>query len=642
MSQEARTRAVILDIEGTTSSLSFVKDELFPYARARLPGFIEEHAATLRTLFDDVARIEGKATLDTAELIATLQRWIDEDRKITPLKSLQGLIWQEGFERGDLHGHIYADAVAALRTWHDQGLKLYIYSSGSILAQKLIFSHTEYGDLTTYLSGYFDTTVGGKLEPESYSAIAAQIGLPAAALLFLSDHPEEISAAASAGLQVVLVCRETAIEAAHDHTRISSFAELGAPLGYRTLTPDTVLDYVSGHASLAARLGGRRDAWRTREVGDGNLNLIFIVEGPQGSLVIKQALPYVRLVGRSWPLPLSRSHFEHLALAEQARWAPEFVPALYHVDSTMALIVMEHLSGHIVLRKGLVRGERFPQAARHLGTFLAHTLFHTSDIYLSAATKKERVGAFLGNTALCKISEDLIFDEPYFAAPLNRHTRPQLDGLSESVRRDTLLKLAVQELKASFLSDAEALLHGDLHTGSVMVTDQETRVIDPEFAFFGPMGFDVGAIIGNFLLAYVAQRGHERAVGERDAQRAYLLGQVAELWATFTRVFSTLWRERAQGDLYSARLLADAPGLRDRAIALRLQKIWDQAVGFAGCKMIRRILGLAHVEDFESIAAADLRAECERRAVALARTMLISRDAYPTVEALIQTAREHA
>jgi 5-methylthioribose kinase len=225
---------------------------------------------------------------------------------------------------------------------------------------------------------------------------------------------------------------------------------------------------------------------------------------------------------------------------------------------------------------------------------------------------------------------------------LNRHTRPQLDGLSESVRRDTLLKLAVQELKASFLSDAEALLHGDLHTGSVMVTDQETRVIDPEFAFFGPMGFDVGAIIGNFLLAYVAQRGHERAVGERDAQRAYLLGQVAELWATFTRVFSTLWRERAQGDLYSARLLADAPGLRDRAIALRLQKIWDQAVGFAGCKMIRRILGLAHVEDFESIAAADLRAECERRAVALARTMLISRDAYPTVEALIQTAREHA
>jgi 5-methylthioribose kinase len=642
MSREARTRAVILDIEGTTSSLSFVKNELFPYARARLPAFIKERAPKLGTLFDDVARIEGKPKLDTADLITTLQRWIDEDRKITPLKSLQGLIWQDGFERGELKGHIYADAVAALRSWHDQGLKVYIYSSGSILAQKLIFSHTEYGDLTACLSGYFDTTVGGKLEPESYTAIAAQIGLPAASLLFFSDHPDEISAAASAGLQVVLVCRESAIEGGGDQTRISSFAQLSAPLGYRTLTPDTVLDYVSGQAPLVARLGGRPDAWRTREVGDGNLNLIFIVEGPAGSLVIKQALPYVRLVGRSWPLPLSRSHFEYLALAEQARWAPEYVPALYHVDPTMALIVMEHLSGHIVLRKGLVRGERFPQAARHLGTFLANTLFHTSDLYLSAAAKKQRIGGFLGNTALCKISEDLIFDEPYFDAPLNRHTRPQLDELAESVRRDTLLKLAVQELKASFLCDAEALLHGDLHTGSVMVTEQDTRVIDPEFAFFGPMGFDVGALLGNFLLAYVAQRGHERTAGERDAQRAYLLGQIAELWATFARVFSGLWCQRAQGDLYSARLLADTPGLRDRAIARRLQKVWDESVGFAACKMIRRILGLAHVEDFESIAAADLRADCERRAVALARTMLISRDAYPTVEALIQTAREHA
>jgi 5-methylthioribose kinase len=650
---EALTRALVLDIEGTTSSLGFVKDELFPYARAHLPAYVTEHVQELGALLDEVRRIEGNAALNTQQLIATLLCWIDEDRKLTPLKSLQGLIWQEGYERGELHGHVYEDAVEALRGWHAAGLKLYIYSSGSVLAQRLIFSHTEYGDLTPYISGHFDTTIGGKLEPESYRAIAARIGLPAAAVLFLSDHSAEISAAAIAGMQVIQVCRDPAAEATRDRTRIANFAELKspgasaqklrpAPAGYRTLTVETITDYLSAHSTLAQRLGKRNDAWRTREVGDGNLNLVFIVEGPEGSLIVKQALPYVRLVGSSWPLPLSRSHFEYLALMEHARWAPAFVPGLYHADSTMALIVMEYLSPHIVLRKGFVRAEPYPLAGRHLGAFLARTLFHTSDLYLPAALKKERIGAFLGNSAMCKISEDLIFDEPYFSAPLNRHTRPQLDALAESVHRDTPLKLAVQELKARFLSDTEALLHGDLHTGSVLVTRTDTRVIDPEFAFYGPMGFDIGAIIGNFLLAHASQRGHERTRGERDGYRTYLLAQLRDLWTTFAQVFADLWREHAQGDLYSRRLLDDAPELRERAISLRLQSIWDQSVGFAACKMIRRILGLAHVEDFESIGDPDLRAVCERGAAGFARDMLLSRGAYANVDALLRAAREHA
>jgi 5-methylthioribose kinase len=261
---------------------------------------------------------------------------------------------------------------------------------------------------------------------------------------------------------------------------------------------------------------------------------------------------------------------------------------------------------------------------------------------LSAAVKKEKMAAFLGNSAMCKISEDLIFDEPYFGAPMNRHTRPQLDSLAESMRRDTPLKLAVQELKARFLSEAEALLHGDLHTGSVLVTHGDTRVIDPEFAFYGPMGFDVGALVGNFLLAHASQRGHERARGERDDFRNHLLAQVGELWNTFAQVFADLWRGSACGDLYSRRLLSDAPELQERAITLRLQSIWDRAVGFAACKMLRRIFGLAHVEDFESIAEADVRARCEGAAAGLARDMLVTPAAYANVAALTRAAREHA
>jgi enolase-phosphatase E1 len=149
-------KAIITDIEGTTSSLSFVKDVLFPYARAKLPAFVEAHQqdAQLQILLDDAAKIMGGEP-DVEMLIAQFLNWIDEDKKITPLKSLQGLIWEAGYQQGDFKGHVYGDAVEALRAWKAQGLALYVYSSGSVQAQKLLFAHTEYGDLTPLFSGYF-------------------------------------------------------------------------------------------------------------------------------------------------------------------------------------------------------------------------------------------------------------------------------------------------------------------------------------------------------------------------------------------------------------------------------------------------------------------------------------------------------
>ncbi|HEY6452043.1 MAG TPA: S-methyl-5-thioribose kinase [Steroidobacteraceae bacterium] len=646
-------RAVLLDIEGTTSSLAFVKDQLFPFARRRIADFVRDHAAELRDIIDDIRRIEGDPRLEGAQISAVLLRWMDEDRKITPLKTLQGIIWKEGFDSGELRSHIYDDALQALRRWHGQGLRLYIYSSGSVAAQKLLFAHTERGDLTPLLSGYFDTTTGPKLEAASYRAISAAVALPAAQILFLSDHAGEIEAASAAGLKAVLVNRESAPAA----DTVASFdaIDLGlaphpqrpaTPAGYTPLRPESVPAYLARQEAIAARLGGAPAQWRTREVGDGNLNLVFVVKGPEGSVVVKQALPYVRLVGESWPLPLSRAHFEALALAEQARWAPQYVPALYHSDPIMALTVMEFLGAHVVLRKGLIGGIRYAQVGRHLGEFLARTLYFTSDLHLGAAMKKQRLAGYLGNTATCRISEDLIFDEPYFAAPLNRHTRPQLDAAVAALRRDAPLKLAAQEMKWRFLNCPEALIHGDLHTGSVMVSALDTRVIDPEFAFFGPMGFDVGAILGNLLMAYLSQPGHEKQPGERVPYGTYLLAQTQLLWDTFQQSFSTLWRERSAaqpgGELYQPRLEVDAPELRALAIGARLASIWEDALGFAGCKIIRRIAGLAHVEDFEAIGDGDRRADCERNALQLARALLVERQRYADMEALLEAVRQLA
>jgi S-methyl-5-thioribose kinase len=280
------------------------------------------------------------------------------------------------------------------------------------------------------------------------------------------------------------------------------------------------------------RLGGAPPSWRIREVGDGNLNLVFIVEGNRDGVVVKQALPYVRLVGESWPLPLERSWFEYRALTEQARHAPGLTPEVFHFDRAQAMIVMEYLRPHVIMRKGLIRGIEYPRFASDIAEFLAATLFNTSALAGTAADHKARVELFAPNTALCKITEDLVFTDPYREAPLNRWTRPWLDAQKQAFERDSALKVAAQTLKLKFMTSAEALIHGDLHTGSIMATSENTRVIDPEFAFIGPMGFDVGAVIGNLLLAYFAQSGHEAAPHARGrlprmdtrASRARLVG----------------------------------------------------------------------------------------------------------------------
>ncbi len=222
---EARgVRAVVTDIEGTTTSLAFVKDVLFPYARRSIPAFVRKHESELTDIAREIGAIAGKGTLATEETIAILLQWMDEDRKITPLKTLQGMIWQVGYETGELEGHVYEDAVRGLRKWHASGLRLYVYSSGSVAAQKLLFSRTPHGDLSPLFSGYFDTTTGPKLESRSYTRIAETLALPPQAILFLSDHGGETHAAAQAGMQTVLLAREQATTHTGVHAR--SFDEI--------------------------------------------------------------------------------------------------------------------------------------------------------------------------------------------------------------------------------------------------------------------------------------------------------------------------------------------------------------------------------------------------------------------------------
>ena len=221
-------RAILTDIEGTTSSIAFVKEVLFPYAREHMSEYIESNALDpeVRQLLDDVCTEAGR-TLSGDEVIAQLVQWIDEDKKITPLKILQGMLWEKGYHEGDFAGHIYEDAVKKLKEWHKQGIRLYIYSSGSVPAQKLLFGHTDYGDLTSLFTGYFDTRSGNKREANSYKAIAGEIGLPLNEILFLSDIAEELDAAKVAGMKTMqLVREEDGTKPSPNHKQAKSFAEI--------------------------------------------------------------------------------------------------------------------------------------------------------------------------------------------------------------------------------------------------------------------------------------------------------------------------------------------------------------------------------------------------------------------------------
>ncbi|WGF86261.1 S-methyl-5-thioribose kinase [Marinivivus vitaminiproducens] len=397
---------------------------------------------------------------------------------------------------------------------------------------------------------------------------------------------------------------------------------------YTPLDSQTVASRVGALPGMTARLGPS-DRWRVKEVGDGNLNLVFIIEGPSGFAVAKQALPYARCVGDAWPMSLDRAYFEYNALIRLGARDPQRLPEVYAFDEGQALVVMEYLHPHIILRKALVEGEYLPYLARDTGRYLARTLFRGSDLAMETSGRKADLALFAHNVELCGITEDLVFTDPFHRSPRNRHTTG-LERDAERVRGDRALKLAAFDLKMHFATAAETLLHGDFHTGSVMVTPDDTRVIDAEFAFYGPMGFDLGCYLGNLLLAFFAQSGLRGGGTDRSAYAAWILGTIEGTWREFATEFAVLWRTERNGMLGVPELFEDASDGKgaDMALEAVLAGIWRDTVGFAGIEMHRRILGLAHAAEIEAIENESVRSACERRALAAARAMMIHRDVF--------------
>jgi 5-methylthioribose kinase len=406
---------------------------------------------------------------------------------------------------------------------------------------------------------------------------------------------------------------------------------------YRILDPKSLVALVGSLKDVRALLGDRTEDWQIREVGDGNLNLVFIVEGPVGSVCVKQALPYVRVAGPSWPMSPERAFFENSYYVAVAPYVGTLIPKIYHYDPELYCTVMERLSPHIILRQGLIAGRRYNNSARDVGEYIARACFFTSDFARPFERKMDGIALFAANKSLVRITVDLIFSDPYFVCARNRHTAPQLDEIASNFRCDGPLKVAAARFGQKFLSEAQALIHGDLHSGSVMVTENDSRVIDPEFAFYGPIGFDLGAFFGNLLLNWYSQRGHSTPNDDRVAYQKWILQQAKIFWESFRRCFLALWNDHAKGDAFPAAMFStpeDTAALQSARSAF-LDSLFADMLGFSACKMIRRILGFAHVIDFECIQDAALRGDCEAGALAMARMLLTHPEQFHSVDDVI-------
>ncbi|KAL4615329.1 hypothetical protein ACB092_07G115900 [Castanea dentata] len=403
---------------------------------------------------------------------------------------------------------------------------------------------------------------------------------------------------------------------------------------FRPLDEKSLIEYIKAVPFLYSKLGSDL---KVKEVGDGNLNFVYIVISHARYFVMKQALPYMRCIGESWSMTKERAYFEAVALTELGRLSLEHVPKVCHFDLTMSLIGMHYLEPpHIIVKKGLIAGIEYPLLAEHVKIRCKDTLFHIPP--LSFHHGAQTFAEFCGNMELCRLTEQVVFSDPSKVSQYNHWTSPYLDRDAEALREGNVLKLEVAELKSKFCERDQALLHGDLHTSSVMVTHESTQVLDPDFAFYWPMGFDIGAFLGNLILAFFfAQDGHADQVNDRKTYKEWILRTIEDTWNLFNKKFIALWDEHkdGSGEAYLPAIYNN-PELQQLVQKKFMEDLFHYTLGFGAAKMIRRIVDVAHVEDFESITDASRRADCGHRALEVAKLLLKERRKFHAITELFQ------
>ena len=405
---------------------------------------------------------------------------------------------------------------------------------------------------------------------------------------------------------------------------------------YQILDRESLPGYLHAIPEVAEVLGTDPNP-EILEIGDGNLNFVYRVSDPNDSsraVIVKQAVPYLRMVGEEWPLGRDRMTFEIRALKLYNELVPDFVPKIYHADEDMSTLVMQYLDDHIILRLGMIDGITYPDVATHLGKFMADTLFGTSAWSMGSEERRQLMDRFTLNAELCKLTEEFIFAFPYMVHDSN-YSNPATDAwAAENIHTDTQYKLDMLAMKDLFVTKTDALIHGDLHSGSLMVNQAESFVIDMEFAFFGPFGFDVGKVVSNFLLCATSHAYHS----DDNTYRDWLFEQIGIIWTTFAERFDKLWADAHESTMLTTGLLTtdEFAMLRERFMVDLLR----ESAGFAACSMARRTLGIAGVADVRDIPDLDIRSKIEIANLKLSKRLMAERNNLSTIDDLLGLVRD--
>jgi 5-methylthioribose kinase len=387
---------------------------------------------------------------------------------------------------------------------------------------------------------------------------------------------------------------------------------------YPLLDEDTVVPYLERRGLLDLVQGSGEPT--AREVSDGNLNSVFLVRRDPDlpGLAVKQALPWVRVAGASWPLTPHRADAEARAYEYLSPLVPDLVPAYHGYDPPTFTLVMEDLGRLEVLRAATVAGRRPGDVGARIGEFVGALAFATSDFGMGSIERKALIAASV-NPELCLLTEDVLLTEPFVEHEHNHHT-PAVDPIVRALRSDERVHTAVSALKHAFMTRGEALLHGDLHSGSVMVgggdDDRRVAVIDPEFSFVGPVGFDLGLFWANALIAALrAEEVHDEELAAEHAE------QVATSWASFADAVRAAWPRRVDHSF--------GDGYRE----LWLRSVWSDGLGYAAVEAVRRAAGYSHAADVETLPPPS-RDRATGRLLALSHTLLAERASVPDPAAL--------
>ncbi len=384
---------------------------------------------------------------------------------------------------------------------------------------------------------------------------------------------------------------------------------------YFLLKADDVAEYVQEKLSFFPA-----DAkFECKEIGDGNLNYVFrLVDTNTGkSIIVKQAGEATR-ISADMKLSTDRGRIEAKILGIQAGYAPGLVPEVYLYDEVMCAMSMEDMVGHKIMRSALMNHEKFPRFAEDISTFLVNSLLLSTDVVMNHKEKKANVKSFI-NPDLCEISEDLVYSEPFIDYNNRNNVFPlNAEFVKKELYDDKALHLEAAKLKFEFMNNAQALIHGDLHTGSIFVNKEHTYIFDPEFAFYGPMGYDIGNVIANMFFAWCNADATIEDAEQKSDYCNWIIDTIVEIVDKFIAKFKVSFEANVTDTM------AKTEGFMD----WYLGTVLSDTAAVAGLESIRRTVGMANVKDITKIPDEAKRARAEKIVITLAKDYIMNRDSF--------------